>query len=172
MGVPGRVSQLGTTAVGMDNWRPARAIILLSKIPAPYHNALKLQRLRDNASCSVRLACSLIGRFLSAPRWHMACNPRCNGRKRDSTQAVPSDAHPVSLASRVVLRRVTPGLWRSRRIRPATAPSHFRTRHASERDGAARSDANVCGCCCQHDRHRRDLERERNTGRLRCRGND
>jgi hypothetical protein len=61
--------------------------------------------------------------FLHAPRWHIACKCRCNGTKHETSRTLLFGLYPVSLVSRVASRRVVPGLWRTGRIGPATAPS-------------------------------------------------
>jgi hypothetical protein len=103
-----------------------------------------------------------------APRWHNACNCRCNGKERESSRTLHSISHPVSLASRVASRRVVPGLWRTGRFRPATAPSSsYGDGRTSERVRAARRAADFYRDGQQCGKLSGELEREWNSRRER-----
>jgi hypothetical protein len=112
--------------------------------------------------------------FLDAPRWHTACKCCCNGTKHEPSRTLPRESHPVLLVSRDSSRRVAPGLCRSRRIRPGTAPSlkalecrcYGCTVH---RVRAVGRPAVIHRNGCQYDEHGRELERQWNV-RRECHG--
>jgi hypothetical protein len=103
----------------------------------------------------------------NAPRWHSTCNSACHGRKHGTSRTPQSESHIVSLASRVAIRLLIPGLWRICWFGTVTTPSHKHNRQPFTGFGlgTARRITNFHCHSQQFHKHSCDVERERNSGR-------
>ena len=141
----------------------------------PPTNALRTRAFHEFPATSILSDLPQIGRaFPNAPSWHTACICRCNGTKHETSRILPSVSHPVSPLARVASRRVNPGLWRTGRIEPATAPSlhDYRDGRAGCGVRAARRNAGVHRGGRQLVGRGGDLERRWNSRRKFRRRND